>query len=77
MALQLTAAQFADSLEYDRSTLTKVEQGKNGLDIKIGVKIAGLYGFGLDYIYRGDLSDVPTNLRGAVVEALGALLNNP
>ena len=77
MALGLTAAQFADSLDYDRGTLSKVEQGKNGLDIKVGVNIAGLYGVGLDYIYRGDLSDLPPALRDAVVAALTELLNQP
>jgi transcriptional regulator with XRE-family HTH domain len=57
--LAMSKAQFADSLPMDRSSLTKVEQGTMGLDIALGVQIANLYGFGLDFIYRGDLSDVP------------------
>ena len=33
------------------------------MDIAVGEKVAVLYGFGLDFIYRGDLSDVPSDLR--------------
>jgi DNA-binding XRE family transcriptional regulator len=61
--LSMSKAQFADSLDFDRSSLTKVEKGQTGLDIAVGIKIAVLYGFGLDFIYRGDLSDVPSDLR--------------
>ncbi len=57
--LKLSKADFADSIRLDRSTLTKVEAGKKGLDIAVGARIADLYGFGLDFIYRGSLSDVP------------------
>lgn len=73
MVLDLSKAQFADAIELDRSTLTKVEKGEKGLDIAKGVRIADLYGFGLDYIYRGDLSDVPLDLRPKLVKALESL----
>lgn len=65
--LAMSKAQFADSISMDRSTLTKVEKGESGLDIAVGERIAVLYGFGLDYIYRGDLNDVPQDLRPQVV----------
>ncbi len=61
--LGLSMAEFADAIGLDRSTLTKIEKGKGGLDIKIGERIAQLYGYGLDYIYRGEMSDVPQNQR--------------
>jgi len=57
--LAMSKAQFADSLELDRSSLTKIEKGTMGLDLVHGAKIAELYGFGMDFVYRGDLSDVP------------------
>lgn len=60
--LALSKAQLADSLGLDRSSLSKIERGAAGLDIATGVQIANLYGFGLDYIYRGQLSDVPLDL---------------
>ena len=63
VALGQSKAQFADSLELDRSTLSKVEAGQKGLDIIVGARIAEMYGFGLDFIYRGTLTDVPETLR--------------
>lgn len=65
--LAMSKAQFADSVSMDRSTLTKVEKGESGLDIALGERIAVLYGFGLDFIYRGDLNDVPQDLRPRIV----------
>lgn len=61
--LALSKAQFADSIGLDRSSLTKIEKGEMGLDILMGEHIATIYGFGLDFIYRGDLSDAPLSLR--------------
>lgn len=62
-ALSMSKSQFADSIGLDRSSMTKVEKGEMGLDIAVGERVAGIYGVGLDYIYRGDLSDVPLSLR--------------
>ncbi|WP_186766736.1 helix-turn-helix domain-containing protein [Puniceibacterium confluentis] len=62
-SMSVTKAQLADSIGLDRSTLTKVEKGQIGLDIAKGEAIAAIYGFGLDFIYRGDLSDVPDRYR--------------
>ncbi len=61
--LALSKAELADSIGLDRSSLTKIEAGKAGLDIAMGERIAVLYGVGLDFIYRGDLSDIPLDLR--------------
>lgn len=69
-SLALSRAQFADSIALDRSSMTKVESGTMGLDIGVGVTIAALYGVGLDYIYRGDLSDVPADLRPKLMTEL-------
>lgn len=68
--LHLMKAEFADTIGLDRSTLTKVENGVTGLDIAKGERIASLYGFGLDFIYRGDLSDVPLDLRPELMAQL-------
>ncbi len=70
--LGLTKAEFADSIHLDRSSLTKIENGKSGLDIAVGEIIAAMYGFGLDFIYRGDLSDVPLDLRPELLKNLAA-----
>jgi DNA-binding XRE family transcriptional regulator len=65
--LKLSKAELADAIGLDRSSLTKIEKGQAGLDIATGERIAQLYGFGLDFIYRGDLSDVPLDLRPALL----------
>jgi DNA-binding XRE family transcriptional regulator len=61
--LAMSKAQLADSIELNRSSLTKIEKGELGLDILKGEAIAELYGFGLNYIYRGDVTDTPEKLR--------------
>lgn len=69
-ALKLSKAEFADNIELDRSTLTKVEAGKKGLDIAVGAKIADMYGIGMDFIYRGITSDLPIEMRPDVLARL-------
>lgn len=68
--LGMTKAELAQSIGLDPSTLTKVEKGKAGLDIAMGAIIATQYGYGLDFIYLGDLSDVPLELRPRLVQNL-------
>ena len=75
--LKLSKAQFADSIELDRSTQTKVEAGREGLDIARAVAISTVYGVGLDYIYRGDLSDVPLALRPSIIANLVIFSTKP
>jgi transcriptional regulator with XRE-family HTH domain len=72
MALHLSKAEFADSIGLDRSSLTKIEAGKKGLDIVTGARIAEMYGYGLDYIYRGTLTDVPEDKRSIVMGEIHA-----
>jgi DNA-binding XRE family transcriptional regulator len=57
---------FADAVGVDPSSLTKIEKGQMGLDIMVGARIAELYGFGLDFIYRANLDDVPLDHRSTV-----------
>jgi transcriptional regulator with XRE-family HTH domain len=71
-SLGQSKAEFADSIGLDRSTLTKVEAGTKGLDVVVGARIAEIYGFGLDFIYRGVMTDVPDALRSRVMVDLHA-----
>jgi len=71
-AMGKSKAQFADAIQLDRSTLTKVEAGSRGLDIAVGARIADMYGAGLDYLYRGVLTDVPESLRTTVLAEIHA-----
>lgn len=69
-ALELSKAEFADSLDLDRSSLTKIEKGEAGLDIAVGEAIADLYGIGLDFTYREDFGDLPDELGRKIREIL-------
>lgn len=62
-ALGLKKSELADTIDLDRSTLSKIENGTVGLDIAKGEAIAAIYGFGLDFIYRRELADVPEKYR--------------
>lgn len=61
--LRLGKAEFADSVGLDRSALTRIERGAEGLGISKAVIISEMYGFGLNYIYRANLNDAPLDLR--------------
>lgn len=71
-ALGKSKAQFADAIQLDRSTLTKIEAGGRGMDIAVGARIAEMFGAGLDYLYRGQLTDVPEALRIQVMAEIHA-----
>lgn len=71
-ALGKSKAQFADAIQLDRSSLTKIEAGSKGLDIAVGARIAEMFGAGLDYLYRGLLTDVPESLRVQVMAEIHA-----
>ena len=72
ICLGLNKADFADTVEIDRSTLTKVEAGTKGLDIVAAARIADMFGFGLDYIYRGIMTDAPDHLRARAMTEIHA-----
>lgn len=75
ITLGLSKAELADSIGLDRSTLTKIEKGEAGLDIAKGEAVASIYGFGLDFIYRGDVSDVPDRHRARLLVELATYRN--
>lgn len=69
-ALDKSKSEFAAQIGVDRSSMTKIEKGAMGLDIAVGERMASLYGIGLDFIYRGDMSDLPSDLRDKILENL-------
>lgn len=75
--LGLSKAQFADAVGLDRSALTRIEKGEEGLSITKAGIIADLYDFGLNYIYRANLNDTPLNLRPQLLVALHRLRSLP
>ena len=75
--LGLPKAQFADAIGVDRSSLTKIEKGSAGLDIAVAERISALYGVGLDFIYRGDLDDLPIDWRPSILSLMHGHRTNP
>ena len=71
-ALNLSKAEFADSLSLDRSTLSKVEAGTKGLDVVVGARIAEMYAAGMDFTYRGVMADLPQDMRIKVMNYMHA-----
>ena len=76
-ALKMSSAQIADSAGIDRSLWTRIEKGKEGLSIKNAVILSDLYGFGLNYIYRANINDVPLELRPEILNQLHRLRSLP
>lgn len=68
--LRMSKAEFAKAVGVDPSSLTKIEKGTAGLDIAVAERIATLYGFGLDFIYRGELNDVPLAHRPEILNLM-------
>lgn len=75
--LHLSKAQFADSVGIDRSALTRIEKGEEGLSVAKAGIIADLYDFGLNYIYRANLNDTPLALRPQLLVELHRLRSLP
>jgi transcriptional regulator with XRE-family HTH domain len=68
----MSKATFADAIGLDRSSMSKVEAGTKGLDIVVASRIAEIYGFGLDYIYRGVMTDAPEEYRLRILTEIHA-----
>lgn len=64
--------EFADSISVDRSYYTKIERGEMGLSIANAEILSIMYGIGLNFIYRGDLSDVPEDVRADLFKILSS-----
>ena len=55
-ALSIDKADFADASLIDRSSYSKIIQGKKLLKIEMGFIVSKKWGVTLEYIYKGDLS---------------------
>jgi len=69
-ALGLTRAEFADAIELDRSSYTKVEKGVKLLLPHTAYRIWQLYSVDMNYVYLGQVGGVPSNLSKRLMPAL-------
>lgn len=60
--LGLSKAEFADRVGIDRSSYTKIENGDKPLNIEMGYTISEIYGVPLDFIYKGQMHQLPGHL---------------
>lgn len=65
----LSAGAFADSVGIDRSTYSKLEQGKRLIKADSAFAIAERWGVSMDFIYRGRLTELPHSLADALMQA--------
>ena len=64
---------FARSFGLDPSSYTKIIKGEKPLKSEHAFAIAEQWGVSMDFLYRGDLSQLGANMRASVIDAL----NNP
>lgn len=69
-ALGLKKSEFADRLDYDRSSYTKVEKGEKPLLSKEAYKIYRLFGIDMNYFFLGRMDGVPASLSSKITEYL-------
>jgi transcriptional regulator with XRE-family HTH domain len=71
-ATGLGPSEFADSVNIDRSSYTKIEKGDKPLHQYMAYDIAVIYDVTMEYLYRGSTSDrdLPDKLAQAIRQNL-------
>lgn len=69
-ALGLSKAEFADRLEIDRSSYSKIELGKKPLLVKDAMRVYQLYGVDLNFLYLGQIASLPSHLSSQITSHL-------
>lgn len=72
-ALGLTKAEFADLIEIDRSSYTKIEKGEKPLLPNYAFRVWQLFAVDLNFLYLGQLGGLPVSLSSKVI----SFLNHP
>lgn len=60
--LGINQGEFADSVDIDRSSYSKIENGKKPLKAEMAYVISERWNIPMDYFYRGRLTDLPQHL---------------
>lgn len=69
-AMGLQKGEFSGSFGLDASSYSKVLSGTKPLKSEYGFIIAERWGVTMDFIYRGDLSKMPEDLRSKIMTNL-------
>lgn len=69
-SLGMTKAEFADLIEVDRSSYTKIEKGAKPLLPPTAYRIYELFGVDMNYVYLGQIGGLPDSLSRKVTSRL-------
>jgi transcriptional regulator with XRE-family HTH domain len=61
---------FADTVDIDASSYSKIIKGEKPLKIDMGFRVAERWNVSLDFLYRGSLDGLPSSLSAKVIETL-------
>lgn len=66
----LTRAEFAASVEIDATSYGKIEKGEKPLKADMAYRIAERWGVSMDFLYRGRLTELPSDLASKLMKRL-------
>lgn len=70
IASGLSKGDFADSVEIDRSSYSKIIKAEKPLKIEMGFAVASRWGVTLDFIYFGRFDKLPEKYAKTIIAAL-------
>lgn len=71
-ATGLEKGEFADTVEIDRSSYSKIIKGDKALKIEMGYRVSERWDVSLDFLYRGKLDKLPSSFSKSIIETLSA-----
>ena len=61
---------FAQTCSIDASSYSKIIKGEKPLKIEMGFNVSVRWGVSLDYLYKGALNSLPSNLSATIIAIL-------
>jgi len=62
-----TRADFAESVQIDKTSYGKIEKGTKPLKADMAFRIAERWGVSMDFLYRGRLTELPESLANSLL----------
>lgn len=66
----LNSGEFARSVQIDATSYGRIEKGLKPLKADMAFRIAERYGVSMDFLYRGRLTELPSNLADTLMQNL-------
>lgn len=71
LATGMAQNDFADVIGVDPSSYSKIKAGKKALNSDMAYRASQRFAVSMDFLYKGDVSRLPDNLRAAILANLG------